>query len=132
MIDTYAAVRALLAASGAVTSLTDDRIWCPITDIKYDPKQGAAINFLTRGGSSHAEAPVVYPSVQVGCWAATPEAARALWGVVHDALHQLSNVVIPSLGFLLWSRCEVQGHDFVDPDTKRYAVIGFFSMALRS
>jgi len=116
VIDTNAIIRTFLAAQSGITTLTGSRIFGPPgLPPRYSISDGAAISFFTRGGGSETHYPVLRPSVQFNCWAATPIAARQVYRALFDALWYVKDEKIGS-AYILSATEDTAGQDLRDPD----------------
>mgnify|MGYP003441457448 CR=1 FL=1 len=88
MIDCHIVIKNALLANDALTELTSTRIWpgrvMPVPG--YQPAQGGAVAFRTRGGGTIYPGSLQFPSVQFKCWGATDGAAMAVYRALYDAL----------------------------------------------
>lgn len=129
MIDPTAILITYLNSVSAVTALVSDRISSTIRP--EDENTLPAIEVALLSGDSNPYVPIIQAPFNIKTWAATGAAAWALWGVVHDALHTLSNETVGS-DFIYTSQVEVGGQPLIDPDTGINTVLGIFDLQMRN
>ena len=134
--DVNAIVRAWLVTQGTLTAKVGGatpRIYCPRLP------EGAvlpAIGFFVRGGvSTPYIPPIVDPSFQFDCWAASQIAAREVYGALYDVLQgiQSETITIGATTYrLMAAREEVSGQDVQDVENPGYhRVIAYFSLKIQ-
>jgi len=131
--DVNAIVRAWLVTQTTLTAKVSTRIYCPRLP------EGAtlpAVGFFVRGGlSTPYIPPIVDPSFQFDCWAATQIAAREVYGALYEVLQGVENQSIAVGGTtyrILAAREEVQGQDVQDVEHPGYCrVIAFFALKIQ-
>lgn len=133
MIDSNAVIRAYLASNAGVAALVGACVYVPRLPENHTLP---AIGLFTRGGSSTPYIPpLLSPSKQIDCWAASPIVARQVYGAVYDALQGIERTAV-TIGattyYILSAIEEVQGQDMGDPDVPTYfRVLSFWSIMVR-
>jgi len=132
MSDPVKIVRGLLLANSGVTSLVVGNIFGGVLPEKFDPTNVGGITISVKGGTSHSELPLQYPSVQVTCWAGVNQfvQARQLYSSVFAALHGLNDIDFGDDGRLISCVEEAVGQDVTDPDSGWATVINAFALKL--
>lgn len=95
MIDSNAVIKAALLANAPLVVLTGQRIWAArnLPAAGYQPSQGGAIVFRTRGGGVTYNNKMQFPSVQFKCYGPTEEAAMAVYRALFDVLSSPSGAI---------------------------------------
>lgn len=88
MIDANAVIKSALLANAPLVALTGQRIWAArnLPAAGYQPSQGGALAFRTRGGGVTYNNALQFPSVQFKCWGATEIVASNVYRALYDAL----------------------------------------------
>jgi len=87
MIDVLAVIRAHLLANAALVALVESRIYAGVSlPPGYDPADGPAILFNTRGGVDEYSRATTRPSVQYRSYGATAAACVQVDRALYDAL----------------------------------------------
>lgn len=129
MIDTNLVIRELLLLNSGISALVGTRIYCPYLPEGYDPANGSAIQYFSRGGKDDLYLPIVRPSVQLSCWAASPMAARALYCAVHGYLDVLPRTSTTT-GTVMYALQQSGGQDLIDPGTGWSYVLSFWEFTI--
>lgn len=105
----------------------------------FVPSGKGAVSLRTSTGDTDPNLPLVTLSVEIRGWHENNALqARKVYGLVHDVLHQVSNVDVPStgpigsIGSIVEALEELHGQDTWDPDTRWPFVLGSFSAILRN
>jgi hypothetical protein len=135
-IDTQGLVRAWLLQESTVAALATF-ISAPDLPEGFDPdvagqEEQTAVQVTIRGGSSHSEIPIEFPSVQIKVWALTGPDAWDLWLAIKNVMHGAQRVTVAGFGFVLSSLEEMPGQGLTDPDTGWATVVGAFRLTARA
>lgn len=138
MSDPVKIIRELLQANSGVTSLMtalpngNFPIFGGVLAEEFDPTSNPGITISVKGGTTHSEMPLQYPSVQVTCWAGVNQfvLAREVYGAVFAALHGLNDIDFGDDGRLISCVEESVGQDITDPDAGWVTVVNSFQLRL--
>ena len=135
MVDTNIVILTYLLSKTDITDLVGTRVYAanPLPENATLP----AINFFVRGGTSIPQVPkVVMPSIQINCWAETPEDSREVYRAVYDVLNGLGNYECTIDGttyYISGSIEEVQGQDIQDISIQEYwNTMAFYQITIRN
>jgi hypothetical protein len=126
MNDAGALIRTALLAQAPLTAIIGNRLWpertMPIAG--YQPNNGVAIAFRTRGGGTMYRNGYMYPSVQFKIWGIDEFTANTGYRALVDVLHDKSPGTIRS------AYLEVLGQTAEEQDTGWPFVLCFFTIWL--
>lgn len=128
MIDVNIKVLEHLAANAPLCALTGNRIYAgrDTPPPGYDPSQGNAICFTSRGGNPDYPDALLIVSFQFKCYAPSELDAFTLYRTLYDALHTQTS------DFILHAESETFGQVLEEPDTNWIFALAFFSVMLRA
>ena len=127
MIEPHGLIRAFLADDAALVALVGTGIYAgrdvPPPDVT--PGDGDCLVFKIRGGNTHYDDALIYPSVQFKAYATSEVGAYAVYRALRDALHNGHDSNI------LHAEEEGLGQPLEEPDTEWRYVLAFFTVLLR-
>ncbi len=127
MVDASLTLLTHLEAQSALTALTSTRIWAETNEPPpgYEPTDGAAICFKTRGGPGFDEEDAVLTSsFQFKIYGSTRALSMACYRALVDALHSNRGSGI------LMGNLEAPGETLQEPDTLWYFTLCFFTVII--
>lgn len=95
-------------------------------NVGYEPSQGPCIVFRVRGGTNSHDDDLLFPSMQIKCYAANELAAYTLYQNLRTALQYANNENVA------WAAEEMIGQPLNEPDTGWPYVLAFFGLTIKN
>lgn len=134
MIDPIAANIEWLGSATSVTTDVASRIYGVVLPQDYNADEdGLAIVVSLRGGPSHEEMPIIYPSIELTVYGpklAFKECLR-VYRSVFDLMEGKNNIPLTS-GYIMASENEVMGQTSEDFDNGWATVVSFWKLTMRA